>query len=124
MLPQKLLVRSPILTSDWVSALIAAQAPVYATLPVHKMGQMVAYEAFLSRAAVADFTTYDLDDVDAAFSAVRQLRYQQHVSFSGKSYRHLTEMVNGTHGGVPSLGRRALASLHAHSDCRPTTAAG
>lgn len=60
------------------------QAPIYATLPVHKMGQMVMYDQYLSRAAVSDFNVFDLDDVDAAFSRVVQLRYQQHVEFSGK----------------------------------------
>jgi len=47
------------------------------------MGQMVMYDQYLSRAAVSDFSVFSLDDVDAAFSQIHQLRYQQHVAFSG-----------------------------------------
>ena len=70
-----------------ISVCLCPQAPISATLPVHKLGQMVMYDQYLSRAACSDFNVFDLDDVDVAFSRVQQLRYQQHVSFSGAGGR-------------------------------------
>ncbi|PSC73960.1 cleavage and polyadenylation specificity factor subunit 2 [Micractinium conductrix] len=59
-------------------------APVYATSPVHKMGQMAMYDQYLSRQAQSEFDTFNLDDVDAAFARVTPLRYQQNLALSGK----------------------------------------
>lgn len=59
-------------------------APVYATTPVHKMGQMAMYDQYLAQQAQADFDVFNLDDVDAAFARVTPLRYQQNMALSGK----------------------------------------
>ena len=59
-------------------------APVYATLPVHKMGQMYLYDQYLSRQAVGEFSLFSLDDVDAAFAAFQTLQYSQTVRLSAK----------------------------------------
>ncbi|CAN0140211.1 unnamed protein product, partial [Discosporangium mesarthrocarpum] len=56
-------------------------APVFATLPVVKMGQMVVYDAYLTRThEEEDFTAFDLDDVDHAFAMCKALKFSQHLS--------------------------------------------
>lgn len=64
---------------------LGLSAPVYATIPVHKMGQMFMYDHYLSRQAFEDFDVFDLDDVDLAFSAVRTLRYSQQAVLTGRA---------------------------------------
>ena len=59
-------------------------APIYATYPVNKMGQMFLYDQCLNRAAVSEFDAYDLNDVDAAFAHITTLKYQQVFSLSGE----------------------------------------
>ncbi|CAH1731732.1 probable cleavage and polyadenylation specificity factor subunit 2 [Aphis gossypii] len=58
--------------------------PVYATIPVYQMGQMFMYDLHQSLCNVEDFTLFDLDDVDAAFDKVIQVKYNQIVSLKGK----------------------------------------
>lgn len=59
------------------------QAPIYATAPCHKMGQMFMYDQYLSRQQSSDFSTFTLDDVDAAFRNMRHLKFQQQVKLAG-----------------------------------------
>eukprot|EP00887_Chlorella_sp_A99_P003905 scaffold11.g3905.t1 len=58
--------------------------PIYCTGPVHKMGQMYMYDAFLGRQATSDFSVFTLDDVDAAFARATALRYQQTLRLGGR----------------------------------------
>lgn len=44
--------------------------PIYATIPVYKMGQMFMYDLYQSRYNMEEFTLFTLDDVDAAFDKV------------------------------------------------------
>ncbi|XP_015120715.1 probable cleavage and polyadenylation specificity factor subunit 2 [Diachasma alloeum] len=60
--------------------------PIYATIPVYKMGQMFMYDMFQSRNNMEDFDLFTLDDVDAAFDKIDQLKYNQSVSMKGKGY--------------------------------------
>ena len=60
------------------------KCPVYATIPVHKMGQMFMYDLYQSRSNSEDFTLFNLDHVDAAFDRFVQLKYDQSVSLEGK----------------------------------------
>eukprot|EP00794_Sanderia_malayensis_P003077 gene3078-3542_t len=60
--------------------------PVYATIPVYKMGQMFMYDFFQSHQNEQDFTMFSLDDVDSAFEKIVQLKYSQHVSLKGKGH--------------------------------------
>ncbi|XP_014272674.1 probable cleavage and polyadenylation specificity factor subunit 2 [Halyomorpha halys] len=60
--------------------------PVYATIPVYKMGQMFMYDLYQSRYNMEDFNVFSLDDVDAAFDKVVQLKYNQSVTMKGKCY--------------------------------------
>ena len=59
------------------------RAPVHITLAAHKMGQLEMYDQYLSRHAAADFDTWDLDDVDAAFAAASPVKFQQRVALAG-----------------------------------------
>ncbi|XP_011500980.1 PREDICTED: probable cleavage and polyadenylation specificity factor subunit 2 [Ceratosolen solmsi marchali] len=60
--------------------------PIYATIPVYKMGQMFMYDIYQSRHNMEDFTLFTLDDVDAAFDKIVQLKYNQSISMKGKGY--------------------------------------
>jgi cleavage and polyadenylation specificity factor subunit 2 len=79
---------------------LGCTAPVYATLPVHKMGQMYCYDQFLSRSAASDFRAFDLDDVDAAFARVTPLRFQQTLSLAG------AKKERAQRGGAAGTARR------------------
>jgi len=58
---------------------------VYATLPVHKMGQMYMYDHFLTRQDQEDFQeTFSLDDVDTAFAAFVPVKFMQLSMLRGK----------------------------------------
>ncbi|KAI1286060.1 Cleavage and polyadenylation specificity factor subunit 2 [Halotydeus destructor] len=63
---------------------LGLNCPVYATVPVYKMGQMFMYDLHQSRHKYEDFTLFSLDDIDVAFSKVIQLKYNQSVTFKGK----------------------------------------
>ncbi|KAG8232889.1 hypothetical protein J437_LFUL004759 [Ladona fulva] len=60
--------------------------PIYATIPVYKMGQMFMYDLFQSRHNMEEFDLFTLDDVDAAFDKIVQLKYNQSVAMKGKGY--------------------------------------
>ncbi|XP_047136980.1 cleavage and polyadenylation specificity factor subunit 2 isoform X1 [Hydra vulgaris] len=60
--------------------------PVYATIPVYKMGQMFLYDFYQSHVNNQDFAHYTLDEVDAAFDKIIQLKYSQHVSLKGRGH--------------------------------------
>ncbi|ELK36959.1 Cleavage and polyadenylation specificity factor subunit 2 [Myotis davidii] len=53
---------------------------IYATIPVYKMGQMFMYDLYQSRHNTEDFTLFTLDDVDAAFDKIQQLKFSQIVN--------------------------------------------
>lgn len=60
--------------------------PIYTTIPVYKMGQMFMYDLFQSHQNYEDFEVFSLDDVDAAFDRIIQLKYSQNVSLKGKGH--------------------------------------
>lgn len=70
-------------------------APVYATVPVYKMGQMFIYDMVYSHLDVEEFEHYSLDDVDMAFEKVEQVKYNQTVVLKGDSGVHFTAMPAG-----------------------------
>ncbi|XP_075145543.1 cleavage and polyadenylation specificity factor subunit 2 [Haematobia irritans] len=65
---------------------LGLHCPIYATIPVHKMGQMFMYDLYMSHFNMYDFDLFSLDDVDAAFDKIIQLKYNQTVSLKGKGY--------------------------------------
>uniref|UniRef100_A0A8R1DV18 Cleavage and polyadenylation specificity factor subunit 2 n=1 Tax=Caenorhabditis japonica TaxID=281687 RepID=A0A8R1DV18_CAEJA len=70
-------------------------APVYATVPVYKMGQMFIYDMVYSHLDVEEFDHYSLDDVDMAFEKVEQVKYNQTVVLKGDSGVHFTALPAG-----------------------------
>lgn len=60
--------------------------PIYATVPVYKMGQMFMYDLYQSRHNTTDFEIFTLDDVDHAFDKIIQLKYSQTVHLKGKGH--------------------------------------
>ncbi|KAL1114786.1 hypothetical protein AAG570_007610 [Ranatra chinensis] len=88
--------------------------PIYATIPVYKMGQMFMYDLYQSRYNMEDFTLFNLDDVDAAFDKIIQLKYNQSVSMKGKCYG-LTiipmpagHMIGGTMWKIMKIGEEDI----------------
>jgi len=63
---------------------LGLSCPVYATVPVYKMGQMFLYDIYQARHNIEDFTLFTLDDVDATFEKITQLKYNQTVMLKGK----------------------------------------
>lgn len=54
---------------------------IYITGAGHKMGQMVAYDAYLNaHSSNAEPTPFDLDDIDEAFKDMIQMRYRQEAT--------------------------------------------
>jgi len=60
--------------------------PIYATIPVYKMGQMFMYDLYQSHKNNEEFDIFTLDDVDAAFDKIVQLKYSQNVGLKGKGH--------------------------------------
>uniref|UniRef100_A0A8C5CNP8 Cleavage and polyadenylation specificity factor subunit 2 n=1 Tax=Gadus morhua TaxID=8049 RepID=A0A8C5CNP8_GADMO len=65
---------------------LGLNCPIYATIPVYKMGQMFMYDLFQSRNNSEDFNLFTLDDVDSAFDKIQQLKYSQIVNLKGKGH--------------------------------------
>lgn len=63
---------------------LGLNCPIYATLPVYKMGQMFMYDLYQAHRNVSDFDLFTLDDVDAAFDRIVQLKYNQSIDMKGK----------------------------------------
>ncbi len=63
---------------------LGLKCPVYATIPIYKMGQMFMYDLYQSRHNCQDFDLFTLDDVDAAFDLIIQVKYSQTVQLKGK----------------------------------------
>lgn len=63
---------------------LGLNCPIYATIPIYKMGQMFMYDLYQSHYNMEDFDLFTLDDVDAAFDKIIQLKYNQTVSLKGK----------------------------------------
>ncbi|XP_010880557.2 cleavage and polyadenylation specificity factor subunit 2 isoform X1 [Esox lucius] len=65
---------------------LGLNCPIYATIPVYKMGQMFMYDLYQSRNNTEDFSLFTLDDVDCAFDKIQQLKYSQIVNLKGKGH--------------------------------------
>ncbi|KAK9877497.1 hypothetical protein WA026_018608 [Henosepilachna vigintioctopunctata] len=65
---------------------LGLNCPIYATIPVYKMGQMFMYDLCQSHYNMEDFDKITLDDVDSTFEKMIQLKYNQTVPLKGKGY--------------------------------------
>lgn len=76
--------------------------PIYATVPVYKMGQMFMYDLFQSHHNTEDFDKFTLDDVDSAFDRIIQLKHNQTVTLKDKGQGlsitpiHAAHIIGGT----------------------------
>ncbi|XP_033241874.1 probable cleavage and polyadenylation specificity factor subunit 2 [Drosophila pseudoobscura] len=76
---------------------LGLNCPIYATIPVFKMGQMFMYDLYMSHFNMGDFDLFSLDDVDTAFEKITQLKYNQTVSLKGKGYGISITPLNAGH---------------------------
>ena len=59
--------------------------PIYATLPVHKMGEQMFYDTFQSHHNCENFDSkFTLDDIDNCFETITQMKYFQNYAFEGE----------------------------------------
>ncbi|KAI4311930.1 hypothetical protein MLD38_036794 [Melastoma candidum] len=63
---------------------LGLSAPIYATVPVHRLGILTMYDQCVSRKQVSEFDLFTLGDVDAAFEKVTRLTYSQNHHLSEK----------------------------------------
>jgi len=63
---------------------LGLSCPIYATVPVYKMGQMFLYDIYQARHNLEDFDLFTLDEVDLSFEKITQLKYNQTVNLKGK----------------------------------------
>lgn len=63
---------------------LGLNCPIYATVPVYKMGQMFLYDVYQARHNIEEFSLFTLDEVDASFEKITQLKYNQTVQLKGK----------------------------------------
>ncbi|KAG2527396.1 hypothetical protein JM18_003648 [Phytophthora kernoviae] len=62
---------------------LGLNAPVYGTLPVHRMGQIALYDAFQAKTKHdSDFSLFSLDDVDLVFEKFKQLKYSEKLTLT------------------------------------------
>jgi len=53
---------------------LGLSCPIYATVPVYKMGQMFLYDVYQARHNIEEFDLFTLDEVDASFEKITQQR--------------------------------------------------
>lgn len=63
---------------------LGLNCPIYSTVPIFKMGDKFMYDYVLSRSSDEEFTLFTLDDIDASFEKIQQLKYSQTISLKGK----------------------------------------
>uniref|UniRef100_K3WHC0 Cleavage and polyadenylation specificity factor subunit 2 n=1 Tax=Globisporangium ultimum (strain ATCC 200006 / CBS 805.95 / DAOM BR144) TaxID=431595 RepID=K3WHC0_GLOUD len=62
---------------------LGLKAPIYGTLPVHRMGQIALYDAYQAKTkSDGDFALFTLDDVDAVFENFKQLKYSEKLTLT------------------------------------------
>lgn len=60
--------------------------PIYATIPVIRMGQMFMYDLYLAHSSQEDFNLFTLNDIDVAFDKIEQLKYSQTVNLTDNGF--------------------------------------
>ena len=92
------------------------KTPIYATVPVLKMGQMFAYDAFLCRQASSDFNAFNLDNVDEAFAQITPLRYQQTISINTHQIKSQKNESEGGEDGAEKMITTTTTTTDSDSD--------
>ena len=68
----------------YVVGRLGLDCPIYATVPVYKMGQMFLYDLYQSRHNVEEFDLFTLDEVDKTFEMITQLKFNQTMYLKGE----------------------------------------
>ena len=96
---------------------------IYASIPTHKLGQMLCYDIALGysefRGEFGEDVGYSLDDVDLAFSKFVPVKYQQHSRVSVRR-----ESAGGGGGGESDAGTNSKNSGGGLSSSPPKTRKG
>ncbi|KAI6173353.1 Cleavage and polyadenylation specificity factor subunit 2 [Aphelenchoides besseyi] len=61
------------------------KCPIYATVPVYKMGQLFLKDWLIGHKNVEEFSHFEISDIDAAFDNVQPVKYNQLVNLKGDS---------------------------------------
>lgn len=56
---------------------LGLNCPIFSTVPVSKMGEMFMYDLFASQEKMSSNMKFSLEDVDLAFSKIKQLKYHE-----------------------------------------------
>jgi len=59
---------------------INGNCPIYATGPVHRMGQLFFYDLFMSLQDTGKFDKFNLDDIDELFDKIIQVKHNQTIT--------------------------------------------
>uniref|UniRef100_A0A1I8BLK4 Cleavage and polyadenylation specificity factor subunit 2 n=1 Tax=Meloidogyne hapla TaxID=6305 RepID=A0A1I8BLK4_MELHA len=73
--------------------------PIYATVPVYKMGQLFLYDWLNGHSNVKPFNLFNFDDIDHAFEKVQQVKYSQTILLKGDNGLQITPFPAGHHIG-------------------------
>uniref|UniRef100_A0A915NLU6 Cleavage and polyadenylation specificity factor subunit 2 n=2 Tax=Meloidogyne TaxID=189290 RepID=A0A915NLU6_9BILA len=73
--------------------------PIYATVPVYKMGQLFLYDWLNGHSNVKPFNLFSFDDIDHAFEKVQQVKYSQTILLKGDNGLQITPFPAGHHIG-------------------------
>uniref|UniRef100_A0A915EET8 Cleavage and polyadenylation specificity factor subunit 2 n=1 Tax=Ditylenchus dipsaci TaxID=166011 RepID=A0A915EET8_9BILA len=87
--------------------------PVYATVPVFKMGQLFLYDWLSGHNNVEDFPHFNFDDIDAAFEKVQQVKYSQMILLKGDNGLQITpypagHMIGGAIWRITKMGEEEI----------------
>uniref|UniRef100_A0A914Y4Q4 Cleavage and polyadenylation specificity factor subunit 2 n=1 Tax=Panagrolaimus superbus TaxID=310955 RepID=A0A914Y4Q4_9BILA len=74
---------------------LGLKCPIYATVPVSKMGQLALYDALQGKLSNEDFDLFSFDDIDAVFDRVEQLKYNQTALLRGDNGLQITALPAG-----------------------------
>jgi len=58
--------------------------PIYATVPVYKMGKMFLYDLYQARYSQEEFDHFTLDEVDKTFKMITKVHFNQTIHLKGK----------------------------------------
>ena len=79
---------------DSTKPMWSLQAPIYATLPVAKMSQLLMYSQRAAQRELSDMPPFSGEDIDAACELFMPLRYQQLVTLTGVRRRGLVFSIS------------------------------
>uniref|UniRef100_A0AC35U3G7 Cleavage and polyadenylation specificity factor subunit 2 n=1 Tax=Rhabditophanes sp. KR3021 TaxID=114890 RepID=A0AC35U3G7_9BILA len=83
--------------------------PVYATVPVCKMGLMFLYDWLASHKSVSDFNLFELEDIDATFERIMPVKYSQIITLDVDKWLSVQalpagHMIGGAYWKISRMG--------------------